>query len=112
MLNLYFDKKLKGLKMAFKPVYDRILVRVLDEEAVSAGGIVLPGQALEKPNRGLVLAVGEGKRNKDGVQIPLSIKENDVVMYNAVAAQVVKINGEELIVLKEDDVFAVDEDGV
>jgi chaperonin GroES len=98
--------------MAFKPVYDRILVKVLDAEAVSAGGIVLPGEAQEKPMRGLVLAVGEGKRNKDGVFIPLAIKENDVVMYNPVAAQVVKIGGEELIVLREEDVFAVDEDGV
>jgi chaperonin GroES len=98
--------------MAFKPIYDRVLVRVLQEEAVTAGGIVLPGEALEKPMRGLVLAVGEGKRNKEGVLIPLTVKENDVVMYNPVAAQAVKIGGEELIVLREDDLFAVDEDGV
>jgi chaperonin GroES len=98
--------------MAFKPIYDRILVRVLQEEAVTAGGIVLPGESLEKPMRGLVLAVGEGKRNKEGVQIPLTVKENDVVMYNPIAAQQVKIGGEELIVLREDDLFAVDEDGV
>lgn len=97
--------------MAFKPVYDRVLVRVLEAEAVSAGGIVLPGEALEKPMRGLVLAVGGGKRNKDGVQIPLNIKANDVVMYNPVAAQAVKIDGEELIVLREEDIFAVDDDG-
>ena len=98
--------------MAFKPVYDRVLVRVLEVDKVSAGGIVLADQSAEPSNRGLVLAVGEGKRNKDGVVIPLNVKENDVVMFNAVAGQPVKINGEELIVLREDDIFAVDEDGV
>lgn len=98
--------------MAFKPIYDRILVRVLQEESVTAGGIVLPGEALKTPIRGLVLAVGEGKRTKDGVLIPLTVKENDVVMYNPVSAQPVKIGGEELIVLREEDIFAIDEDGV
>jgi chaperonin GroES len=89
------------------PIYDRVVVRPLKPETVTGGGIVLTAGAEERPNEGLVLAVGCGRRTKEGVTIPLEVKVGDTVMYYLAAGQPVKIDGEEVLVLREDEIYAV-----
>lgn len=93
--------------MKFKPLHDRLLVRPLDAETVTKSGIVIPDAAAEKPIQGKVLSTGTGKVTEEGKVIPLTVKEGDTVVYGKFAGQTVKVNGEELIVLKEDDVMAI-----
>lgn len=96
--------------MGTKPIYDRVIIRVIDPEKVSAGGIVLADSAAEPPNRAKVLAVGTGFKNKDGVYIPLTVKVDDIVMFNPNAGQKTKLNGEEVLIIKEEDIYAIDEE--
>lgn len=93
-------------KLKIRPLHDRIVVRRLDEETVSSGGIVLPDSATEKPNRGKVLAVGKGKTENGEVQ-KLDVKVGDEILFGQYAGSTVKLDGEELLVMKEDDVIAV-----
>ena len=93
--------------MDLKPLGDRVIVEVLDEEEVTYSGIVLPDTAKEKPQKGKVLAVGDGKVNEDtGKRTPLDVAEGDEVLYSKYGGTEIKVDGEELLVLRESDVLA------
>lgn len=93
--------------MELKPLHDRVVVRALDQETRSPGGIVIPDNAKEKPTTGEVLAVGPGKITKDGVSVPTTVKVGQRVLFGQYAGQKVKVNGEEITILSEEDVLAV-----
>jgi chaperonin GroES len=94
--------------MKIRPLYDRVVVRRKEEEATSAGGIVLPGSAKEKPNQGEIVAVGEGKILDSGELRPLAIKVGDTVVFGQYAgSNTIEIDGEELIIMGESEIFAV-----
>ncbi len=93
--------------MNIRPLYDRIIVKRIEQQRKTASGIVIPDSAAEKPEQGEVLAVGKGKRNPDGTVGALELKVGDQVLFGKYAGQTVKVNGEELLVMREEDVFAV-----
>jgi len=93
--------------MNLKPLSDRVVVRRVDSESVTAGGIFIPDAAAEKADSGTVLAVGPGKRNKEGEVVALDVAVNDRVLFGKFAGQTVKVDGEELLILKEEDILAV-----
>ncbi len=93
--------------MSFKPLYDRVLVKRVEEESRSAGGIIIPDSAKEKPLRGKVLAAGQGKLQDDGKLRPLAVKEGDVVLFGKYAGTEIKMNGEEHTILREDDILGI-----
>ena len=95
--------------MAFKmqPLADRLVVKPIAREEVTKGGIVLPDTAKEKPQEGEVLAVGPGKMTEDGKRIPMDLKVGDIVLYSKYGGTEIKIEGEELMILRESDVLAV-----
>ena len=93
--------------MKFQPLNDRVLVQRVEHEEKSAGGIFLPESAKEKPMEGIIMAVGQGRRNDDGTFRPLDVKEGDRVMFAKYAGDEVKIAGEEFMILREDDIVAV-----
>jgi chaperonin GroES len=90
-----------------RPLHDRVIVKRLEEEKVSAGGIVIPDSATEKPIRGEVMAAGEGKILDDGKVRPMAVKVGDKVLFGKYSGTEVKVEGEELLVLREDDIVAV-----
>ncbi len=93
--------------MKLKPLGDRVIVKALEEEETTASGIVLPDTAKEKPQRGKVVAVGEGKWDEDGdKRIPLDVAEGDEVLYSKYGGTEIVIDGEDLLVLRESDVLA------
>ncbi|UTW13973.1 co-chaperone GroES [Marinobacterium rhizophilum] len=94
--------------MKIRPLHDRVVVRRSEEETTTAGGIVLPGSAAEKPNRGTVVAVGEGRTLNNGDVKPLTVKEGDVVLFGQYSgSNVVKLDGEELLIMNESEIFGV-----
>ena len=94
--------------MNIRPLYDRVVVRRKEEEETSAGGIVLPGSAKEKPNQGEVVAVGDGKVMDNGEQRELSVKVGDTVVFGQYAgSNTIEVDGEELILMSESEIFAV-----
>ena len=93
--------------MSIRPLHDRVVVRRLDEERTTAGGIVLPDSATEKPMEGVVLSVGNGKISENGDVRPLDVKAGDKVLFGKYSGTEVKIDGEELLVMREDDIMAV-----
>lgn len=93
--------------MKIRPLHDRVLVRRMEEERTTAGGIVIPDSATEKPNRGEVLAVGKGKVNDKGEIRALDVKEGDNVLFGQYAGTKIKHEGEELLILGEDDILAI-----
>ena len=93
--------------MNLKPLSDRVVVRRVDSESVTAGGIFIPDAATEKADQGTVLAVGPGKRNEQVEVVALDIAVNDRVLFGKFSGQTVKVNGEEVLILKEDDILAV-----
>ena len=92
--------------MDLQPLGDRLIVEVLEEEETTISGIVLPDTAKEKPQKGKVLAVGDGKLDEDGKRIPLDVKKNDEVLYSKYGGTEIKVDGEDLLVLRESDVLA------
>jgi chaperonin GroES len=95
------------LSMKLKPLGDRLIVRAIEEEETTASGIVLPDTAKEKPQKGKVLAVGDGRVNEDtGKRTPLDVAEGDEVLYSKYGGTEIKVDGEELLVLRESDVLA------
>jgi chaperonin GroES len=94
--------------MKLKPLGDRLLVRPVEEEETTASGIVLPDTAKEKPQKGKVLAVGDGKLD-DGKRVPLDVAEGDEVLYSKYGGTDITVDGEDLLVLRESDVLATDE---
>lgn len=93
--------------MNIRPLQDRVVVRRTEEETTSAGGIVLPGSAAEKPAQGEVLAVGPGKRLENGDTQPVDVKVGDVVVFGKYSSNTVKIGDEELLILGESEIFGV-----
>jgi chaperonin GroES len=93
--------------MKLKPLHDRIVVKVLDAETKTASGLIIPDNAAEKPTQGRVLAVGAGHRAKDGSVLTMSVTVGDTVLFGKFAGNPVKIDGEELTIMREEDVFAV-----
>ncbi len=93
--------------MNLRPLHDRVIVRRMEEETTSAGGIVIPDNAAEKPSRGEILAAGNGKITDSGEVRPLAVKVGDKVLFGKYAGTEVKVDGEELLVMREDDIVAV-----
>lgn len=93
--------------MAIRPLHDRVVIKRLEAEEKTASGIVLPGSAAEKPDVGEVVAVGEGRRNKAGERVALDVKVGDKVIFGKYSGQTVKVDGEELLVMREEDIFGI-----
>ena len=93
--------------MKFRPLHDRVVVRRIDAEQKSAGGIIIPDTAKEKPQQGEVVAVGPGARDDAGKLTPLDVKAGDRVLFGKWSGTEVKINGEELLIMKESDIMGV-----
>jgi len=93
--------------MPIRPLHDRLIVKRLEEEEKTKGGIIIPDSAKEKPIEGKVIAVGEGKLNKHGKKIPLGVKKGDRILFARYAGTEVKIDGEEHLMMREDEVLAI-----
>ncbi|MFC3339907.1 co-chaperone GroES [Paracandidimonas soli] len=93
--------------MALRPLHDRVIIKRLDNERTTASGIVIPESAAEKPDQGEVLAVGPGKRSDDGKITPVDLKVGDKVLFGKYAGQAVKVDGQEVLVIREDEILAV-----
>lgn len=93
--------------MKLRPLHDRVIIKRVEEERTTAAGIVIPDSATEKPIRGEVVAVGEGKPNDKGEKTALSVKTGDIVLFGKYSGTEVKVDGEELLVMREDDIMAV-----
>jgi len=93
--------------MKFIPLHDRVLVRRVEEEETTRGGIVIPDTAKDKPQEGEIIAAGKGKVNEEGRLFPLDVKEGDRVLFGKYAGSGIKINGEELLIIREDEVLGI-----
>ncbi len=93
--------------MKIRPLHDRIIVKRLEEERKTASGIVIPDTAAEKPDQGEVKAVGKGKKTDEGKLIPLDVKVGDRVLFGKYSGQTVKVDGDELLVMREEDIMGV-----
>jgi chaperonin GroES len=93
--------------MKIRPLHDRILVKRLEEESKTSGGLFIPDSAKEKPIQAKVIAVGAGKRDKDGKIIPLDVKAGDKVLFSKYSGSEIKIDGDDHLILREDDLLAV-----
>ena len=94
-------------KIKFRPLHDRVVVRRVDSEEKTAGGIILPDTAQEKPSEGEIVAVGTGARGDDNELIPLEVKEGDRVLFGKWSGTEVKINGEDVLIMKESDIMGI-----
>jgi chaperonin GroES len=97
----------QGALMKLRPLHDRVIVKRVENETKTASGIVIPDSAAEKPDQGEVLAVGPGKKNDKGELSPVGVKVGDRVLFGKYSGQTVKVDGDELLVMKEEDLFAV-----
>ena len=93
--------------MKFRPLHDRVLVRRIEQEAKTAGGIIIPDTAKEKPQEGEVIAVGPGARDETGKIQPLDVKSGDRILFGKWSGTEVKLNGEDLLIMKESDILGV-----
>ncbi len=93
--------------MKFRPLHDRILVRRLEEGEQVKGGIIIPDSAKEKPQEGEVIAVGEGKKNDDGKRMPMDVKASDRILFGKYSGSEIKMEGEEYLILREDEVLGI-----
>ena len=93
--------------MKIRPLHDRVIVKRLEEERKTASGIVIPDAAAEKPDQGQILAVGPGKRDENGKHVALDVKVGDRVLFGKYAGQTVKVDGEEVLVMREEDIMGV-----
>jgi chaperonin GroES len=96
-----------SLIMNVRPLHDRIVVRRLDDGEQNVGGIIIPDSAKEKPQRGTVLAVGSGTVRDDGNRIPLDVKAGDLILFGKYTSQEIKLDGEDYLIMREDEVLAV-----
>jgi chaperonin GroES len=96
--------------MNIRPLHDRVILKRMEEETKSPGGIVIPDSAAEKPIRGKVIAAGTGKRLESGEIIPLEVKVGDQVLFGKYSGTEVKVDGEDLLVMREDDIMGIIED--
>ena len=93
--------------MKIRPLHDRVIVKRLEAESKSAGGIVIPDTAGEKPDQGEVVAVGPGKKNEDGKIVPMDVKVGDRILFGKYSGTTVKVEGTELLVMREEDIMGV-----
>jgi chaperonin GroES len=98
-------------KVALRPLHDRILVERIEEGEQKVGGIIIPDSAKEKPQQGKVIAVGAGKADKDGKRIALDVKAGDTILFGKYSGQEIKVEGEEYLIMREDEVLGVVEGG-
>jgi chaperonin GroES len=97
--------------MSVRPLHDRIIVeRLEDESEQTIGGIIIPDSAKEKPQQGKVIAAGQGKKNDDGKRLSLDVKKGDKILFGKYSGQEIKMDGEDLLIMREDEVLAVIED--
>ena len=94
-------------KLGFRPLYDRLLLQRLEEGEQKIGGIIIPDSAKEKPQQGRVIAVGKGKIDKDGKVTPLDVKEGDTVLFGKYSGQEIKLEGEEYLIMREEEILGV-----
>ena len=95
----------------FRPLHDRVVVRRIDASAKTKGGIIIPDTAKEKPQQGKVIAAGTGKLKDDGKRVPLDVKAGDRILFGKYSGQEIKLDGEEYLIMKEDEVLAVIDGG-
>ena len=98
-------------KLKFRPLHDRVVVKRIDAEEKSSGGIIIPDTAKEKPSQGEIIAVGPGGRDENGKLIPMDLKSGDRVLFGKWSGTEVKIDGEDLLIMKESDIMGVIEGG-
>src|SRR5690606_28820566 len=104
---IFFDQSSTSLQefvMALRPLHDRVIVKRLENERKTASGIVIPESATEKPDQGEVIAVGPGKKTEDGRILPVDVKVGDKVLFGKYAGQAVKVDGEEVLVIREEEI--------
>ena len=97
--------------MKLNPLHDRVVVRRIEADTQTSSGIIIPDNAAEKPDQGTVLAVGAGRRTEAGTIVPMSLNINDTVLFGKYAGQTVTIKGEEVLILKEEEIYAIIEQG-
>ncbi len=93
--------------MKIQPLHDRVIVKRVEEEGKTKGGIIIPDTAKEKPIEGIVTAVGSGKRDEGGKKIPLDVKEGDRILFSKYAGTEINVEGEEHLIMKEEDIIAI-----
>ena len=93
--------------MKFRPLHDRVLVRRVEEDTKTAGGIIIPDTAQEKPMEGEIISAGSGAKSEDGTVTPLDVKKGDRVLFGKWSGTEVKVNGEELLIMKESDIMGI-----
>ena len=93
--------------MNFRPLHDRVVVRRIDEEEKAAGGIIIPDTAKEKPSQGKIVAVGSGARNENGEITPLDVRVGDTILFGKWSGTEIKIDGDDLLIMKESDVMGI-----
>jgi chaperonin GroES len=103
----YMSRILKGEFMKFKPLHDRVLIEVLDSSEKTAGGIIIPDTAQEKPQEGKVISVGGGAKTEDGKLIPMDVKVGDKVLFGKWSGTEIKIDGKEYSIMKESDIMGI-----
>ena len=94
-------------KLKFRPLHDRVVVKRIDAEEKSSGGIIIPDSVKEKPSQGEIIAVGPGARDEDGKRIPMDVKAGDRILFGKWSGTEVKIDGEDLIIMKESDILGL-----
>jgi chaperonin GroES len=97
--------------MKFRPLHDRVVVKRIEAEEKTKGGIIIPDTAKEKPQRGTVVAAGNGTLKEGGMRLPLDVKAGDVILFGKYTSQDIKVDGEEYLIMREDEVLAVIETG-
>ena len=93
--------------MNARPLHDRLIVRRVEEGEQQSGGIIIPDSAKEKPQRGTLIAAGNGRMNKEGKRVPLDVKVGDMILFGKYTSQEVKLDGEDYLILREDEILAV-----
>ena len=93
--------------MKFRPLHDRVVVRRIEQDAKTSGGIIIPDTAKEKPQEGKVIAVGKGKLGEDGKVHPLDVKAGDRILFGKYSGSEIKLDGDEVLILREDDILGV-----
>ncbi len=93
--------------MKFRPLHDRVLVKRVEQEEKTAGGIIIPDTAQEKPSEGKIVAAGSGARREDGTIVPLDVKAGDMVLFGKWSGTEVKVDGEDLLIMKESDLLGI-----
>ena len=97
----------KVIDMAFRPLHDRVLVRRIEADQKTAGGIIIPDSAQEKPSEGEVVAIGSGSKAEDGTVTPLDVKAGDRILFGKWSGTEVKLDGEDLLIMKESDIMGI-----